>query len=71
MTKQEFYTKMASIKKTNPHLRWGQIAFNLMYEINPEVANKYRGSDIDPFHKDIFRDIFIDTCFDDTAVKQD
>lgn len=30
--------------------RRGQLLFNIVHDIHPEIANKYRGTIIDPFH---------------------
>ena len=32
--------------------RWGQAVFNTAYNTDPEWADKWRGSEIDPFHDD-------------------
>jgi len=52
-------TKIDEIKKVrdgflNAYPRWrkGQALFNAIYYVDPEIANKIRGSDIDPFHID-------------------
>lgn len=34
------------------HQRLGQWAFNLLQEIHPEIAEKIRGTDSDPFYVD-------------------
>jgi hypothetical protein len=36
---------------TRSDLRVGQIYFNKLYDVRPHVANKLRGSKIDPFFK--------------------
>lgn len=33
-------------------LRKGQVLFNKLHEINPELANSLRGSVVDPFYRD-------------------
>ena len=33
--------------------RMGQTAFNTLQALRPELAEKYRGSDIDPFYADL------------------
>lgn len=35
----------------NQHLRLGQVYFNTLYALRPDLANKLRGSLHDPFHK--------------------
>jgi hypothetical protein len=61
MTKDDFYTKLVIYQYENKFLRKGQATFNLMYTLFPNKANKYRGSNIDPFHNDKNIDIFVNT----------
>ena len=42
---------------TRSDLRVGQIYFNKLYDVRPDVANRLRGSKIDPF----FKNYVIDT----------
>lgn len=43
--------------------RYGQTVFNTMHQLYPVVADKFRGSTIDPFHNDDTVDKFIEKCF--------
>lgn len=36
-----------------------------MHEKHPEIANKFRGSDLDPFYNDEMTDAFVRACFED------
>lgn len=36
----------------NPSLRKGQNYFNALYETYPEIANRIRGTSVDPFYSD-------------------
>lgn len=36
----------------NKEWRYGQTCFNVLYELDPELANQIRGTDLDPFHLD-------------------
>lgn len=39
--------------------RKGQIAFNFVYAVDPDLADLVRGNvDIDPFHRDVNLDVF-------------
>lgn len=38
--------------ETNKYLRYGQQCFNLLYDIDPDVANEIRGTKLDPFYDD-------------------
>lgn len=60
----EFYKKLHNTMKTFPHWRRGQATFNVVNELRPDIANEFRGSDIDPFHDDSKIQKFLDTCFD-------
>lgn len=33
-------------------LRFGQHWFNTLYEVRPDIADKLRGTRLDPFHRD-------------------
>ncbi len=39
----------AQAQKDCPKLRDGQAMFSALYEVNPELANEIRGTDIDPY----------------------
>jgi hypothetical protein len=42
-----------SMEQQLPHpLREGQIAFNRLYVLNPELAEQVRGTEADPFYDD-------------------
>jgi hypothetical protein len=43
---------VASIREKHIEERAGQTYFNVLYSINPEIANKIRGTKYDPFHDD-------------------
>lgn len=45
--------------------RFGQTVFNTMHMLYPAVADKFRGTSIDPFHNDDNMDEFIEKCFDE------
>lgn len=38
----------------NAHWRYGQSWFNTLHMLFPEEADKIRGTNIDPFHIDVF-----------------
>jgi hypothetical protein len=41
-------------------LRIGQKAFNDLYESNPAIADKIRGTEFDPFYDDSRMKLFLD-----------
>ena len=65
MNKYQFLTKCIDITASNNDLRDGQVVFNEMYKLNPDIANKYRGTEIDPFYDNNKMPLFIDACFND------
>lgn len=40
--------------------RQGQYAFNKLYEMNPTIASKIRGTEFDPFYNDSRISLFLD-----------
>lgn len=38
--------------RLNGEQRLGQVYFNLLYEMRPDIANNLRGAIIDPFYKE-------------------
>ena len=48
----EFRKQLKETLKEFPSLRKGQIMFNVLYEVKPELADKIRSSNIDPFYND-------------------
>ena len=54
---EEYQTKFY----TTPYpkeLRHGQAVFNYVYSTEPEIADKLRGSAVDPFYQDRLTEIF-------------
>ncbi len=47
-------------QKDHPYLRYGQVIFNYVYSLYPEVANKIRGSEYDCFYEDEKVDFFLE-----------
>ena len=48
---QYYFTKLTATPRRE-HIRAGQHAFNILADIDKEVADKIRGSQFDPFHHD-------------------
>ncbi len=40
-------------------LRRGQSLFNALYDSNPDIANKIRGTEKDPFYKNHLESVFL------------
>lgn len=66
----KFYRELRNNLNTQPW-RYGQTVFNTMYTLHPNVAQKYCGSPIDPFHNDDSVDEFIAKCFEDINEEND
>ena len=56
MTYQEFveelYHKVGVAMANHEPLRFGQIVFNYLEDVRPDLANKIRATEMDPFHND-------------------
>lgn len=48
----EFYVFWGEYQAGNPHQRQGQALFNALHWERPNLANKIRGTHLDPFHRD-------------------
>lgn len=53
----------------NNYLRSGQILFNNLYDIAPEVANEIRGTEFDPYYFDSRIRAFLDRIYPDDVEK--
>jgi len=49
---EEYKERVSYNFMANPKWRLGQTYFNTLYDMNPDLANHIRGSNIDPFHND-------------------
>lgn len=47
---QDFYVLADAMHKTNFSWRWGQTLFNTLLMIRPDLAEKVRATDSDPFY---------------------
>jgi hypothetical protein len=50
----------AQARNTDKSQRSGQIHFNVLHEMSPELANSFRGGDMDPFYRDDKIPAFLD-----------
>lgn len=48
----DFFAKVCDYAFANPHIRIGQAYFNMLEDVNPELANGLRGTDLDPFYRE-------------------
>lgn len=46
----EYLDDVDRTRKRHPDLRYGQVLFNVLYEHAPDLADKIRGKEEDPFH---------------------
>ena len=52
MTYTEFLSAVRTLRAGNPDWRQGQTYFNALHRVRPDLAEKVRGSELDPFHSD-------------------
>lgn len=55
MTTEEYANVVATTRdyyRTYASWRFGQSAFNALYDLHPEIANEVRGTENDPFYND-------------------
>jgi len=50
---QQLTDKVADTVDKHSFLRLGQTWFNELYNINPELANEIRATELDPFYVDV------------------
>jgi len=50
VTLYKFYMDSLKEVEENKHLRLGQVLFNKLYEIRPDLSEKIRATNIDPFY---------------------
>ena len=65
MTFQEFHARVLSIHQMQPipgELRLGQVFFNELVKIRPDIAEELRGSMIDPFFKERITNVVGQFC---------
>lgn len=60
---EEFYKIYNKNRSKFPQQRDGQFIFNLMNDLKPDLANRYRGTSIDPFYNDDNIVPFLEKCF--------
>ncbi len=46
----DYWHEVIHAKAKNPNWRFGQTAFNVLYQVRPDLSERVRGTDIDPFH---------------------
>jgi hypothetical protein len=50
-TIMEYLKQVRIAELKHPEWRHGQAMFNVLYDMNPRLADRIRGTDLDPFHK--------------------
>ena len=49
---EEFFAQVADVwAKSQGRARYGQVLFNELYRVRPDLADRIRGTNIDPFYK--------------------
>lgn len=49
---QEYLQAVDAAQLAHPEWRWGQVHFNVLQEIDPDLAEEVRGGELDPYHRD-------------------
>jgi hypothetical protein len=52
MTFDEFLATVKQTEADKPHWRRGQTVFNVLYQLRPDLAERIRTTDLDPFYLD-------------------
>ena len=47
----DIYSKASEVFVNSREIRFGQALFNVLFEINSDVANEIRGTKYDPFYR--------------------
>lgn len=50
------FVRLVSATLPNEDTRYGQHWFNVLYAVRPDLADRLRGSLLDPFHRDSVSD---------------
>lgn len=59
ITYSDYIIRVGKALRDNPGWRAGQAYFNVLNDVDPESANKIRGTQRDPFHQDSRLDSFM------------
>lgn len=49
LTRTDFYDVVASTQKGFPTWRAGQVLFNVLWDLRPDLSEQIRGTELDPF----------------------
>lgn len=52
MTFAQWLEHASRTKAAIPNLRWGQTLFNTLVDVRPDIAERIRGTSLDPFYDD-------------------
>lgn len=57
MTLVKFYERVQQTAKNLPNWRVGQCLFNELYNVAPDISERIRATQADPFHSDSVHDV--------------
>jgi len=69
--REEYLRNVRVAMKENPNWRRGQAAFNVAAKMFPEVAEKYRGGELDPFYANEKLNNFVEAVVKDVMGEKD
>ena len=55
----KYHNKVREILLDHPYLRQGQVMFNILAEMYPDLAEEIRGTDLDPIHYEDGKRIYL------------
>lgn len=50
MTFEDYRANVETACQLNPRWRLGQVAFNVLWEVRPDLSEQVRATPLDPFH---------------------
>lgn len=50
MTYEEFIEAVEQLHREEPRWRWGQCLFNKLMNLRPDLSERLRGTNLDPFY---------------------
>jgi len=60
MTYEEYLTRALTRRELNPTERLGQVYYNVLADVRPDLGDEVRGTSHDPFYKDEVVPAFLD-----------
>jgi hypothetical protein len=62
----DYQRQVVDYHRAHPEQRNGQAHFNVLYQMNPHLADEIRGTVLDPFHRDDRVPAFLTVVYGET-----